>query len=512
MVSFILRRLVTILGVLIAASYLFYILAANAGDPLEDLRASSQRNREQLIEARTAELDLNVPPPVRYFYWAGGVAKCVVGKCDFGVDWKSGQPVTSMLPHAMGSTIKLVSLSLLLAILIGISIGVISALRQYSGFDYGVTLAAFFMYSLPSFWIAVLLKQWGAIGFNDFLEHPHFPVLALVLIGCVMGLVGGSAAGGAWGRRFAVGGLVGLGTAILLFALDKSDWFLNPQLGPIVIAGLGAGIAVLVTFLATGLSNKRALYSTLTVAALGTIAWFPMQQAFRFSAGAAVLGTGLGFVALGAVVGRLYGGPDWRISLRLSALTGVLVYLLIFLDFAMGWWQRYTDTGAINGRPIATVGSVTPQLAGSGYWVGTVDTYTHMVLPVTALVLISLASYARYARASLLEVMNLDYIRTARAKGLPERAVIMRHAFRNALIPLATIIPLDLAGLFGGAVITETVFGWNGMGRLFIDALHHVSVNVLMAYFLVTGLLLLIGNIVADILYAVLDPRIRVDA
>jgi peptide/nickel transport system permease protein len=108
--------------------------------------------------------------------------------------------------------------------------------------------------------------------------------------------------------------------------------------------------------------------------------------------------------------------------------------------------------------------------------------------------------------------MNLDYIRTARAKGLPERAVITRHAFRNALIPLATIIPLDLAGLFGGAVITETVFGWNGMGRLFIDALRHVSVNVLMAYFLVTALLLLIGNIVADILYAVLDPRIRVDA
>ena len=156
--------------------------------------------------------------------------------------------------------------------------------------------------------------------------------------------------------------------------------------------------------------------------------------------------------------------------------------------------------------------SVTPQLAGSGYWVGTIDTYTHMVLPVTALALISLASYTRYSRASLLEVMNLDYIRTARAKGLPERAVVMRHAFRNALIPLATIIPLDLAGLFGGAVITETVFGWNGMGRLFVNALRDVSVNVLMAYFLVTALILLIGNLVADILYAVLDPRIRVDA
>lgn len=512
MVPFILRRLVTILGVLIAASYLFYILAANAGDPLEDLRASSQRNREQLIENRTAQLDLNVAPPIRYFYWAGGVSKCFVGKCDLGEDWVSGQQVTSMIPHAMQSTIKLVLIALVLAIVIGVSIGVISALRQYSGFDYGVTLAAFFMFSLPSFWVAVLLKQWGAIGFNDFLAEPHFPILALALIGAALGVVGGSAAGGAWKRRLSAGGLVGAGAAVLLYSLDKGGWFLDPRLGPVVIGVLGAGIAVLVTFLATGLSNKRALYSALTVAAAATIAWFPLQQAFRFSAGAAVIGTGLGFVVLAGVIGRLFGGPDWRISVRTSALTGGLAYLLIFLDFAMSWWQRYADSGAINGRPIATVGSVTPQLADSGFWVGTVDTYTHMVLPVTALVLISLASYTRYARASLLEVMNLDYIRTARAKGLPERAVITRHAFRNALIPLATIIPLDLAGLFGGAVITETVFGWNGMGRLFIEALRHVSVNVLMGYFLVTALLLLIGNIVADVLYAVLDPRIRVDA
>jgi peptide/nickel transport system permease protein len=510
--SFILRRLVTILGVLIAASYLFYLLAAHSGDPLEDLRISTQRNRDQLIATRTAELNLNVPPAIRYFYWAGGVAKCFVGKCDFGVDWRTGQPVTSMLPHAMASTIKLVLISLVLAIMIGVAIGVISALRQYSGFDYGVTLAAFFMYSLPSFWVAVLLKQWGAIGFNNFLSHPHFPVLALLLIGAALGVVGGGAAGGEWRTRLLVGGLVALGGAGLLYLLDKGGWFLDPRLGPVVIAGLGAGVAVLLTFLATGLSNKRALYSTLTVALVASAMWFPLQGAFRFTAGIAVLGIGVGFLVLGGMIGRLFGGPDWRINMRLSAVTAVLVYLLIYVDFVMSWWQRYTDTAAVNGRPIATVGSMTPQLAGSGYWVGTLDTYTHMVLPISALVLISLASYTRYARASLLEVMNLDYIRTARAKGLPERAVVMRHAFRNALIPLATIIPLDLAGLFGGAVITETVFGWNGMGRLFIDALKNSSVNVLMGYFLVTGLILLIGNVVADLLYAVLDPRIRVDA
>jgi len=111
----------------------------------------------------------------------------------------------------------------------------------------------------------------------------------------------------------------------------------------------------------------------------------------------------------------------------------------------------------------------------------------------------------------MLEVMNYDYVRTARAKGMPERTVVMRHGFRNALIPIATLIPLDLAGLFGGAIITETIFGWNGMGRLFVDALNTVNVNVLMGYFLVTGILLLIGNIIADVLYVLLDPRIRVE-
>lgn len=512
MLSFILRRLLTAVGVLLAATYLFYLLAANAGDPLEDLRASAQKNREQLIAARTAELQLDTPAPLRYFSWASGVGKCVVGQCDFGDDWRTGQHVTTMLGSAIGATVKLVSVALLLAIIIGVSVGIISALRQYSGFDYGVTLAAFFMFSLPSFWVAVLLKQWAAIGFNDFLEHPHIPVLGLVIVGASLGIVAGSALGGPWARRLLVGGVVGGGSAILLFALDKSNWFLDPRLGTFVIAGLGAGLAVAVTFIIAGMANKRALYSSLTVVAVMVGASIGLGYGFNRMTGTLIGALLVVFAILGVVIGLLFGGPDRRVNARIGGLVAVLMYVLIFVDHAMTWWRPYTGTATIAGRPIATIGSVTPQLVGSNFWVGAVDTYTHLVLPITALVLISLAGYTRYARASLLEVMNLDYIRTARAKGLPERVVIVRHAFRNALIPLATIIPLDLAGLFGGAVITETVFGWNGMGRLFVEALHTVSLNVLMGYFLVTGILLLIGNIVADVLYAVLDPRIRVDA
>ena len=107
--------------------------------------------------------------------------------------------------------------------------------------------------------------------------------------------------------------------------------------------------------------------------------------------------------------------------------------------------------------------------------------------------------------------MNQDYIRTARSKGLTERTVIMRHAFRNALIPLATIVPIDIITLLGGAIITETVFGWSGMGRLFVDSLtHDQQIDPVMAYIVIVAILAVIANFVADLIYAVLDPRIRV--
>jgi peptide/nickel transport system permease protein len=109
-------------------------------------------------------------------------------------------------------------------------------------------------------------------------------------------------------------------------------------------------------------------------------------------------------------------------------------------------------------------------------------------------------------------VLNQDYIRTARAKGLTERTVVMRHAFRNALIPITTIIALDLGGLIGGAVITETVFAWSGMGALFVQALRRVDVNPLMGFFLVTAITVIVFNFLADVVYSALDPRIRVTA
>ncbi|MEK8228362.1 ABC transporter permease [Oerskovia sp. M15] len=122
------------------------------------------------------------------------------------------------------------------------------------------------------------------------------------------------------------------------------------------------------------------------------------------------------------------------------------------------------------------------------------------------------AGYTRYSRSSMLEVMGQDYIRTARAKGLPEREVVMRHGFRNTLIPLATIVPIDVITLLGGAIITEKVFARPGMGTLFLRGLDGGEIDVVMAYLVIVAALAIIANIVADLIYAALDPRIRVNA
>ena len=120
------------------------------------------------------------------------------------------------------------------------------------------------------------------------------------------------------------------------------------------------------------------------------------------------------------------------------------------------------------------------------------------------------AIITRLTRSSTLDVASQDYIRTARAKGLNERTVVVRHAFRNALIPIATIVAFDVGGIVGGAVITETVFGWTGMGQLFINGLNQVDPNPVMAFFVVVGGLAILFNLIADLAYAALDPRIRV--
>jgi peptide/nickel transport system permease protein len=139
------------------------------------------------------------------------------------------------------------------------------------------------------------------------------------------------------------------------------------------------------------------------------------------------------------------------------------------------------------------------------------DRVQHMVLPIVTLAYVNVATYSRYQRASMLEVLHSDYIRTARAKGLSERTVTMKHALRNALIPIVTVAALNFGAVLGGAVITETIFAWPGMGKFFIDSLIRGEIYTLMAWLMVTAVAVIGANLVADIIYGWLDPRIRYD-
>jgi len=179
--------------------------------------------------------------------------------------------------------------------------------------------------------------------------------------------------------------------------------------------------------------------------------------------------------------------------------------ILTVADYAVSNWSSLLR---LKPRPISTIGSETPNLVGT-FWDGFLDKGTQLILPTIVLTLISVASYTRYTRSSMLEVMNQDYVRTARSKGLSERVVIVKHAFRNALIPITTIVAFDFAGLIGGAVITEQVFGWKGMGELFQTGLKQVDPAPVMAFFLVTGTAAIVMNLLADLAYSALDPRIR---
>jgi peptide/nickel transport system permease protein len=148
-------------------------------------------------------------------------------------------------------------------------------------------------------------------------------------------------------------------------------------------------------------------------------------------------------------------------------------------------------------------------LHGTGNSGINLDYFRHLVLPVMTLTVQIIASWSRYQRASMLDVMSSDYIRTARAKGVPRRQVIYKHALRNALIPLVTVMTLDIGALFGGLIITEKIFSVPGMGRLFFDSLLYGDIITLEAWFVVAALFIILFNLLADVLYGVLDPRIR---
>jgi peptide/nickel transport system permease protein len=324
MLSYVIRRLLYSVAVLIAASFLVFFFVTVSGDPIAGLRITPNVSPET-IQQVTERKHLDDPIVQRYWYWVGDAVTD-----QFGTTLLTNQPILPDLWRVMKNTLQLVVVAELLAILLAVVIGVYSALRQYSFFDYSATSLSFLGLATPVFWLGLMAQVLIVYIFN-WTGHRILPIANLS-------------------------------------AVDP-----------------GKGI-----------------------------------------------------------------------------------------DFA-------------------------------------VDRAHHLVAPVLVLMIASVATYSRYMRASMLEVVNSDYVRTARAKGLNERSVTMKHAFRNALIPLVTVVALNMGALLSGAIVTETVFSLDGMGLYFINALGTADPYPVMAWLMITATMIIIFNLVADILYGVLDPRVRYD-
>lgn len=510
MAMYVLRRVGISLLILLVTSFVVYQLLAISGDPLAEFRASSDPNAERLMAARIEQLNLNEPPPIRYFTWLTGVAGCAVPgiACDMGYNL-AGQEVSQALGSAMTQTLRMVVIATFLSMLIGTTLGIITALRQYSAFDYGTTFLMFLCFSLPSFWVAVLLKEFMAIQFNAFLKTPQFGIPFSLTISLILAVIVAAAIGGGLKKILTV---TAVGTAIsfgVLQLVSFTGWLSAPYIWLPGIALFGVGTAFGMTALIAGLRNRRALYSGLAVVGIALALYMPMQYVFPYASFWLLAGLGILTIVVSSLVGHFMGGYDRGQNRAVAAITGVVVAGLTVLDHFMQWWPTYYNHSRINQRPIATLGAQTPGF-NENFWLSGLDVFTHVLLPTTALMLIGLAAYARYARATMLEVMNQDYVRTARAKGLSERVVIVRHAFRNALVPIATVVAMTIGGVLSGAIITERIFSWSGMGTMFITGLTTVDPNPVMAVFLVTSSMALAFIIVADIAYSFLDPRVRV--
>ena len=185
-------------------------------------------------------------------------------------------------------------------------------------------------------------------------------------------------------------------------------------------------------------------------------------------------------------------------------------WLGIMLVYIFGTSRILPVSGMVDIR-------VSPAFGNDAYWVyfgqhpidAILDVSKHLILPVVTLVVVNIAGDSRFVRASMIDALNQDYVRTAKAKGLPGRTVTFKHALRNALLPVVTNIGLEIPFLFTGAIVTETIFSWPGIGKLTIDATTKFDYPVLMGVLLITSVIVVLANLLADIAYAVVDPRIK---
>lgn len=218
-------------------------------------------------------------------------------------------------------------------------------------------------------------------------------------------------------------------------------------------------------------------------------------------------------VLLAIVVGVIGAVRQYRPSDY--SLTFVVYILIALPTFWFAALLKEYVAGGVNdlfgSQVLYTIGEETPGLSLYAHgWELWSDRLGHLVLPTISLAALSFAAWSRFQRAAMLDVLGSDYMRLARAKGLTYRRTVVRHGLRNALIPLTTVVALGIGALFSGAIITETVFVWHGMGEYFFaNGLAQNDINVVLGWLLISAAFVVVFNLIADILYAVLDPRIR---
>lgn len=218
--------------------------------------------------------------------------------------------------------------------------------------------------------------------------------------------------------------------------------------------------------------------------------WATLELMVSSTVLAMLIGTWVG--VLGAI--RRYSVADYLATIgAMVALSVPTFWFGLVMIYVFSIWLAWLPSGNMYSSGVQSFG----------------DYARHLILPCLVLTLVTVATWSRYMRASMLDVVGQDYIRTARAKGLRPRAVLVHHALRNALLPMITIAGLHVPTLLGGALVTETVFTWPGMGRLFLDSIGYRDYPVVMGLLMFSAILVLISNLLADLLYVLADPRIR---
>lgn len=277
MASFIVRRFLISILVLLAATFIVYVLVANAGDP-PVLAVRVDRPGQGGQDRR----DDPQPEPGRprhpaVFRLLGGALGCFVGNCDLG-NTATGAPVIGGLTVAIGSTLRLVVFALVIAVVLGVAVGMVTALRQYSGLDYSVTFLAFLFFSLPVFWIAVLMKQFLAIKFNSWLQDPSIPPWVIVVSTVVAGLLAAGIVGGDRRQRLLSAAIGAAVVAVIMIGPSVTDWFAAPGIGPVLMIIMSALTALASTALISGLRSRLVLLSTGITALVGVISYFALDS------------------------------------------------------------------------------------------------------------------------------------------------------------------------------------------------------------------------------------------